>query len=108
MYTFWKRAAPPASMEIMTPRTARRLPCGATAQHADPGAVTLNDVQFVEAARVLAENTLRRPRPTRRGWTRWRAAAEPSVRRGGKLPIVKASLSELRSHYKASRTTRRS
>src|SRR5436305_4656701 len=60
MYTFWKRAAPPASMEIMN--APNRETCAVRRDRTNTpiqALVTLNDIQFVEAARVLAEKTLK-------------------------------------------------
>ena len=60
LYTFWKRGAPPASMEILNAPsrefcTVRRERTNTPLQ----ALVTLNDVQYVEAARHLAQVTLK-------------------------------------------------
>ena len=60
MYTFWKRAAPPASMEIFN-ATARET-CTVRRERTNTplqALVTLNDPQFVEAARHLAQIVLK-------------------------------------------------
>jgi hypothetical protein len=59
LYTFWKRAAPPASMEIFN--APSRETCTVRRERTDTplqALVTLNDPQFVEAARNLAQLTL--------------------------------------------------
>jgi hypothetical protein len=61
LYTFWKRAAPPASMDILNAPnrefcTVRRETTNTQLQ----ALVTLNDPQFVEAARHLAQLTLQK------------------------------------------------
>ena len=59
MYTFWKRMAPPASMDIMNAPT--REYCVVRRERTNTplqALVTLNDEQFVEAARHLAQRTL--------------------------------------------------
>ena len=59
LYTFWKRAAPPASLEIFN--APSRETCTVRRERTDTplqALVTLNDPQFVEAARNLAQLTL--------------------------------------------------
>jgi hypothetical protein len=60
MYTFWKRAAPPASMEILN--APNRETCAVRRERTNTplqALVTLNDPQFVEAARHLAQRALK-------------------------------------------------
>lgn len=65
MYTFWKRSAPPASMEIFN--APNRETCTVRRERTNTplqALVTLNDPQFIEAARFLGEKTLKEGGPT--------------------------------------------
>ena len=59
LYTYWKRTAPPASMEILN-APSRETFC-TRREHTDTplqALVTLNDTQFVEASRQLAARAI--------------------------------------------------
>jgi mono/diheme cytochrome c family protein len=89
LYTFWKRSAPPASMDIFNAptrehSTVRRERTNTPLQ----ALVTMNDPQFVEAARYLAQRAMREAGDdfdrrldyvTRRLLSRAMTAAERSV-----------------------------
>lgn len=104
MYTFIKRSAPPASMEIFN-ATARET-CTVRRERTNTplqALVTLNDVQFVEAARHLAQTILKNPAATddaaRLNLLAKRLLARPF--RAEELPIVQSSLKDLRDYYQA-------
>ncbi len=100
MYTFWKRSAPPASMEIFNAPsrevcTVRRERTNTPLQ----ALVTLNDVQFVEAARVLAAKALREPLDERGrvDWISRRIIARPLDAK--EHVVAGVSLGELQAWY---------
>jgi Protein of unknown function (DUF1553) len=113
LYTFIKRSAPPASMEIFN-ATARET-CTVRRERTDTplqALVTLNDVQFVEAARHLAQTVLmsrvssddsREPEKTeeaaRLNLLAKRLLARPF--RADELPIAQNSLKELLAYYQS-------
>jgi len=102
MYTFWKRMAPPASMDILNAPTreyclVRRERTNTPLQ----ALVTLNDEQFVEAARHLAERTLReggQELQPRLHWLALRVLARPLA--PAETAIVDRSLSGLLDYYR--------
>jgi hypothetical protein len=103
MYTFWKRSAPPASLEIFN--APNRETCVVRRERTNTplqALVTLNDPQFVEAARHVAQITLRGGGPTadeRLNFVAQRLLARPWTER--ELPIVRNSLTELQRFYQA-------
>jgi cytochrome c553 len=108
MYTFWKRSAPPANLEIFNAPnrelcTVRRERTNTPLQ----ALVTLNDPQFVEAARYLAERVLKE------GGSDDSARLEFLARRvlartftAEEQPIVRGLLNDLVAEFKADNTGR--
>ncbi len=102
MYTFWKRAAPPASMDIFNAPsrevcTVRRERTNTPLQ----ALVTLNDPQFIEAARYLAQTTLKEGGDKEDGridFMARRLLCRPL--RAEELKVVQESLHGLMAHYK--------
>jgi mono/diheme cytochrome c family protein len=102
MYTFWKRAAPPASMEVMN--APNREYCVVKRERTNTplqALLTLNDVQFVEAARVLAEHAMKAGASDaeRIDFLAKRLLARSFTER--ELPIVAESLGELKKEFAA-------
>ena len=101
LYTFWKRAAPPASMDIFN--APSREVCAVRRERTNTplqALATLNDPQFVEAARHLADLALTRSKGrddeaidemAQRLLARSLTAKEKS--------IVKRTLAEMRAYY---------
>ncbi|HVT30538.1 MAG TPA: DUF1553 domain-containing protein [Lacipirellulaceae bacterium] len=102
MYTFWKRAAPPASMEIFNAPT--RETCTIVRERTDTplqALVTLNDTQFIEAARMLAQHALESNNDTGRrlDFMAERLLARPL--RPQEIAIIRGSLDKFNKHYAA-------
>jgi hypothetical protein len=103
MYTFWKRSAPPASMDIFNAPsrevcTVRRERTNTPLQ----ALATLNDPQFVEAARVLAQRALKEGGTVPRDQIDY-IYLHLLVRtpRDEERPVIEASLSDLLAYYRA-------
>jgi hypothetical protein len=102
MYTFWKRAAPPASMDILN--APNRETCTTRRERTNTplqALVTLNDVQFIEAARFLAQNALTDGGATdgsKIDFIARRLLARPF--RAEEMKVVQESLVDLLTHYK--------
>ena len=101
MYTFWKRAAPPASMEVLNAPN-RETSCVRRERTNTPlqALLTLNDVQYVEAARHLAQSAILKGGDQDDSASRLHRPPPPRPPlRAEELPVVKSSLADLVAHY---------
>jgi hypothetical protein len=105
VYTFWKRQAAPASLEIFN--APSRETCTVRRDRTDTplqALVTLNDPQFVEAARHLAETALETKTnnvAAQIDFMAERLLARPL--RAKEEKIVESGLGDLLAHYQESR-----
>ncbi len=102
LYWFWKRSAPPASLDIFN--APSREICTVKRERTNTplqALVTLNDPQFVEAARALADLALEQPGDdaARFDFVAGRLLARPLD--SDEREIVTASLAALAGHYAA-------
>ncbi|HLU50237.1 MAG TPA: DUF1553 domain-containing protein, partial [Planctomycetota bacterium] len=102
LYTFWKRMAPPASMEILN--APNREFCVVRRDRTNTplqALVTLNDEQFIEAARHLAQTAIRQGDTfeERLRIVGLRLVARPF--RPEEVEVIRASLDSLLAYYEA-------
>ncbi len=102
LYTFWKRMAPPASMDIFN--APNREYCVVSRERTDTplqALVTLNDVQFVEAAKHLAQKSLKEGTTfsDHLNFMGLRLLCRPFDAK--ETPIIERSLDKLLAYYKA-------
>ncbi|CAN5609057.1 DUF1553 domain-containing protein [soil metagenome] len=103
LYTFWKRSAPPASMDVFN--APSRENCTVRRERTDTplqALVTLNDPQFVEAARQLAARVYReggtKPAGRIEALTKRTLLRPPSLQ---EAVLLSQSLQELVAYYQA-------
>jgi hypothetical protein len=103
MYTFWKRSAPPAQMDIFN--APSRETCAVRRDRTNTplqALMTLNDEQFVEAARHLAQRTLKEggdSADARLDYVARRVLARPL--RADEIAVVRPSLDALLAFYQS-------
>lgn len=108
LYTFWKRSAPPASMEILNAPT--REVCTVRRERTNTplqALVTLNDPQFIEAARALAQTAFKAnahgasAQTTDRRFDILARRVLSRPFRPEELEVVRVSLSKLEAFYRS-------
>jgi hypothetical protein len=105
LYCFWKRMAPPPQLEVMN--APSRETCTVRRERTDTplqALVTLNDVQFIEAARKLAEHSIEncQSESERLDYIAESVLARPL--RDRERPILENSLADLKAHYEGAKS----
>jgi len=103
LYTFWKRSAPPASLDVFN--APSREVCAVRRERTNTplqALVTLNDPQFIEAARRLAQGALKNGGETAAGQIDWmvRRLLARSLS-AEEQTVAQATLAELLAYYQA-------
>jgi hypothetical protein len=101
VYTFWKRASPPASLEIFN--APSREGCTVKRERTDTpmqALVTLNDTQFMEAARALAQRGIQQGGSfdAKLGFVTERLLARPF--KPEEVKVCKSTFEDLLVYYK--------
>ncbi|MBK7928140.1 MAG: DUF1553 domain-containing protein [Bryobacterales bacterium] len=102
LYTFWKRSAPPPAMEIFNAPT--REACTMKRERTNTplqALATMNDVQFVEAAKVLAEQSMQNEPAfdAQLDFMSTRVLARPLTL--AERAVAKKAFDNFRAHYQA-------
>ena len=102
LYTYWKRAAPPPSLLTLDAPTREACVIRRTTTNTPLQALVLwNDEQFVEAARILAERTLRDGSTDAERITTLMRRCTGRVPGEEELALLGAALAEFRARYAA-------
>jgi hypothetical protein len=101
LYNFWKRMSPSPNMDIFN-APSREVSCVRRDRTNTPlqALVTMNDPQFIEAARNLAQKALATADPL--AYLAERVLCRPL--KAKEQPILTASLADLRKHYTTNAT----
>ncbi len=106
LYTFWKRAAPPASMEIFN--APSREVCTVKRERTNTplqALVTLNDPQFVEAARQLSERAMREKDTSNAARMQWLSMSVLGRKlTNEEVAVVESGREKLEAFYEANPT----
>ena len=103
LYTFWKRSAPPAALDIFN--APSREVCAVRRERTNTplqALVTLNDPQFIEAAKHLAQTTLKSGGETNEAKLNFvarRLLARPF--RTNEAAVAQATLNDLLAYYQS-------